>query len=43
MLGIQSSEVDRPTPMFFIKPSNSEGMGLTGPEGERLADKGDVS
>ncbi|XP_052779874.1 ubiquitin carboxyl-terminal hydrolase 19-like [Mya arenaria] len=43
VLGVQSGDPDRPTPMFYIKPVNSDGVGLTGSDGERLEDKGDNS
>ena len=42
VLGIQSEESERAMPLFHIKPVNQEGVGLKGPEGERLEDKGDV-
>ncbi|XP_053378168.1 ubiquitin carboxyl-terminal hydrolase 19-like [Mercenaria mercenaria] len=42
VLGIQTGDTERSTPMFFIKPVTSEGVGLTGADGERLEDKGDV-
>lgn len=40
VMPMQSGDTDRTTPMFFIKPVNSDGVGLTGPDGERLDDKG---
>jgi len=41
ILGVQQTgDGERPTPMFFIKPVNADGAGLTGPAGERLEDKG---
>lgn len=40
VLGIQKGDVDRVTPLFFVKPVNQDGAGLKGPEGERLDDKG---
>lgn len=40
VLGIQSGDTERSTPMFYIKPVTSEGIGLTGVDGERLEDKG---
>ncbi|XP_060079389.1 ubiquitin carboxyl-terminal hydrolase 19-like [Ylistrum balloti] len=42
VLGIKSDDMDRVLPLFFIKPVNQEGLGLKGPDGERLDDKGDV-
>lgn len=38
VLGLQSDDVDRYSPLFYIKPVNSEGAS----EGERLNDKGKV-
>ncbi|KAL4225919.1 Ubiquitin carboxyl-terminal hydrolase 19 [Mactra antiquata] len=43
VLGIQTGDTERTTPMFYIKPVNSDGIGLTGPDGERLDDKGDIA
>ncbi|XP_033746045.1 ubiquitin carboxyl-terminal hydrolase 19-like [Pecten maximus] len=42
VLGIKSDDMDRVLPLFFIKPVNQEGLGLKGPDGERLDDKGEV-
>ncbi|XP_060582154.1 ubiquitin carboxyl-terminal hydrolase 19-like isoform X2 [Ruditapes philippinarum] len=42
VLGIQTGDTERSTPMFYIKPVNSDGVGLTGTDGERLDDKGEV-
>ncbi|XP_021369887.1 ubiquitin carboxyl-terminal hydrolase 19-like isoform X2 [Mizuhopecten yessoensis] len=42
VLGIKSDDMDRVSPLFFIKPVNQEGLGIKGPDGERLEDKGDV-
>ncbi|CAH1784497.1 unnamed protein product [Owenia fusiformis] len=41
VLGIQQNVVERPVPLFFLKPCDKEGRGLQGPIGERLEDKGD--
>ena len=43
VLGVQVDETDRVTPLFYIKPVNSEGVGLKGPDGERLDDKGNLT
>lgn len=43
VLGIQTEDLDRITPMFFIQPVDSEGVGLGGEEGVRLEDKGRVA
>lgn len=41
VLGIKSDEVERPKPPFYMKPVNQDGLGIRGPEGERLEDLGD--
>ena len=43
VIGIQSGDAERTTPMFYLKPVNSEGMGLLGSDGERLDDNGEGS
>ena len=40
VLGVQSGDTERSTPLFYIKPVNQEGIGLTGEGSERLEDKG---
>ena len=40
VLGVQIEDLERSTPMFFIKPVTSDGVGITGEEGARLHDKG---
>ena len=40
VLGVQSGDTERTTPLFYIKPVNQEGIGLTGEGSERLEDKG---
>lgn len=40
VLGIQTEDLDRTTPMFFLKPVTSDGIGVTGEDGARLEDKG---
>lgn len=43
VLGVQSGDTERSTPLFYIKPVNQDGIGLTGEGSERLDDKGDVT
>ncbi|XP_077982942.1 ubiquitin carboxyl-terminal hydrolase 19-like [Glandiceps talaboti] len=38
----QQQGADRTTPLFFLKPASQFGQSLSGPQGERLGDKGDV-
>lgn len=40
VLGVQVEERERITPPFYVKPVNQSGEGVTGPQGERLDDKG---
>ena len=40
VLGVQSGDTERATPLFHIKPVNMDGVGLTGEGSERLEDKG---
>ena len=40
VLGVQSGDTERTTPLFYIKPVNQEGVGMTGEGSERLEDKG---
>lgn len=42
VLGIKSDEVERPKPPFYMKPVNQDGLGIRGPEGERLEDLGKI-
>lgn len=42
VLGIKSDEVERPKPLFYMKPVNQDGLGIRGPEGERLEDLGKI-
>ena len=42
VLGVQSGDTERSTPLFYIKPVNQEGAGLTGEGSERLEDKGNI-
>ncbi|XP_041347481.1 ubiquitin carboxyl-terminal hydrolase 19-like [Gigantopelta aegis] len=41
VLGVQVDETERAMPLFYIKPVNSEGIGLKGPDGERFDDRDD--
>ncbi|XP_062607024.1 ubiquitin carboxyl-terminal hydrolase 19-like isoform X1 [Saccostrea cucullata] len=41
VLGIKSDEMERSKPLFYMKPVNQDGVGIRGPEGERLEDLGD--
>ena len=43
VLGVQSGDTERTTPLFYIKPVNQEGVGLTGEGSERLEDKGMIT
>lgn len=40
VLGLQSDDVDRYSPLFYIKPVTSDGVGIKAADGERLSDKG---
>lgn len=42
VLGIKSDEMERPKPPFYMKPVNQDGLGIRGPEGERLEDLGKI-
>lgn len=42
VLGVQSGDTERSTPLFYIKPVNQEGVGLTGEGSERLEDRGNM-
>lgn len=42
VLGIKSDEVERPKPLFYMKPVNQDGLGIRGPEGDRLEDLGKI-
>ncbi|XP_048740346.2 ubiquitin carboxyl-terminal hydrolase 19-like isoform X2 [Ostrea edulis] len=41
VLGIKSDEIERTKPLFYLKPVNQDGVGIRGPEGERVEDLGD--
>jgi hypothetical protein len=42
VLGIKSDEVERTKPLFYMKPVNQDGVGIRGPEGERVEDLGKI-
>ncbi|KAL3852453.1 hypothetical protein ACJMK2_016087 [Sinanodonta woodiana] len=43
VLGIQTGETGHNSPPFFLKPVDHDGVSLSGPDGERLEDKGDAA